>query len=311
MSLLETLGSLLGIGDDQAKLHLDVLSGNDNSHSPKDTKKAKLIEKSKTRTKTIDKSRTKTVDKSTYIDNSVHYNFQLPAVDPLNLPQVVQPLLEAYEQKQITYVTEQHQAEVTNVLTFEQHPQIRSVLTFFENKLTPRDFALVRTGIYIRHLHSTNQREEANRQWKAISNNNSNRDKRVIKLASANYFTTYFRPLFNELAQGGPDPEGRFRRLFDDIIDDMRFAIFVSAEMGVGELVGEVMYKAKRNIHYGVRDDVIYIHAAGASCRTVEAAVEELSATFPKIVLKPISKPGQQLIKASVYYRQNNLAAAT
>lgn len=305
MSILETIGGLLG--DAATKLHISVLNGNDTSHSPKNTKKLKIVEKDKT--KTVDKSRTKNVDKSVHTHTSTHnhyYVLQVPnQLQPDNLPAEVAPLVKAYQEKQITYVTAEQQKEVSAVLAFEQDPHIKSLLTFFKDKLNSHDYNLLRTGLYLKYLR-TNNTEEARKQWKRILLNNSKRDRRVINLAGADYFNTYFRPLYKELAKGD-DASARFKKQFDDIIDDMHFVVFVGAEMSVGEVVSEVLEKATKNIRYGVKDEIIYIHAAGSGVQTVEDAVVELRRTFSNIVKKRTTKSHKMLIKASVYYRENTL----
>lgn len=290
MTILDTIGGLLN--DAAARIHINVLSGNNNSNSPKNIKKLK----------------NKTVDKSVHIDNSVHNNLyviQIP--DQLlqgDVTSELMPLVDAYQEKQIAYVASEQQKEIADVLIFEQDPHVKSLLNFFNGKLIQRDYILLRTGLYIKYLRNNNQ-DEARKQWRRIQLNNTNRDRRVINLAGADYFNTYFRPLYKELAK---DNNGlaNFKKQFEYIIDDMHFVVFVGADMNTADIVREVIEKATKNIRYGIKDDVIYIHAAGNSVKTVEKAIIELLLTFPDISIKRNSKSGKNLIKVSVRYRVNN-----
>lgn len=297
MPIWDTIGDLLG--NAAAKIHIDVLSGNDNSNSPKNINKNKQVEK----------SRIKIIDKSVHNDNSVHNHLTIIQVSGQlpqgSVPEELAPLVRAYEDKEIAYVASEQQNEISGVLAFEQDPHIVSVLKFFNGKLTGRDYALLRTGLYLKYLRKNNP-EEARKQWELIKSNNTNRDRRVINLAGADYFNTYFRPLYKELDKES-DSLSNFRKQFENIIDDMHFVVFVGSDMSVSEIVNDVNEKTLKNIRYGVKDEIIYIHAAGGSVGTVEKAIPELRSIFPDMAVKRNLKSGKNLIKVSIRYRINKL----
>jgi hypothetical protein len=294
MSVMDSIGGFLA--DAAAKLHISVLSGNNNSHSPKDIDSVKLVRK----------NAKKIIDKSTHNDFSTHTTNNLTLqitgpIDPSLIPVELQPLVEAYKNKQITFVTAEQQNEVANLLNFEKTDQhAKSQLDFFKGKLAQADLNLIRTGLYLKHLRDTNQTDEANKQWRYITNNNTKRDRRIINLAGASYFNTYFRPLYKELSKDGANND-EFEQTFNTLINNMHFVVFVGSEMGVGELIGEVAEKAAKNIKYGVKDEIIYIHAAGNSIKTVEEALKDLRLMYGKVTTK--RTPGKRLLKVSVYYR--------
>jgi len=294
MSILDTIGGILS--NAASSLHIHILSGNNTSNSPKTINKQKVV----------DKSRDKTVT-SIKIDNSVKnfYVLQVPSFTACEIPSELAPLVSEYNKKGIAYVAFEQQQEVTDVLTFEQDQHINGLLKFFKDKLIPRDYVLLRTGLYLKHLRDNNQ-EEARKQWKRIKLNNTTRDRRVINLAGADYFNTYFRPLYKEL-QKEKNCLSNFRKQFDDIIDDMHFVVFVGADMSVGEIIRELTEKTSKNIRYGIKDDIIYIHAAGNSTVILEKSIEELRLIFPDIKVKRNIRSGKKLIKVSVWYRINKL----
>lgn len=284
MSILDRIGGFLG--DALSKLHITVLSGNNTSHSPK------IIDSPVTN------------NHSTNITNNFTLQINGP-IDPNQIPLELRSLVEAYKNKQITFVNVEQQRELANLLDFENaNPHAKSQLAFFKGKLKQQDLNLLRTGLYLWHLRGSNRSEETNKQWKHIHDNNSKRDRRIINLAGADYFNTYFRPLYKELAKDSLDAV-KFQAIFDSIIDDMHFVVFVGSEMGVGQVIGEVVEKARKNLQYGVTDEIIYIHAAGNSVKIVNEAITDLKQSFPKIVIKRTQ--GKRLLKVSVYYKTNHL----
>lgn len=322
MSLKETIAGFLS----EAGTRLHILDGNtvqtqaNRTDSP--NTKTKSVEKRiyKSKRKTIDKSVDKSVDNSdnslTIIDKSDHsthnhYHTVVLVADPsaftgTELPASAVPIGEEYQKNQLAFIAENARTAASSVSSSENEPQTRALLRLFKGLLNPYDYSLLRSGLYLRYLHETNVEEES-KQWRLIKKNRNWRDKRVINLASAGYFDTYFRRLFKEIrADYGLEElelaKEEFRRIFEQTIETMHFVVFVSADMQVGQIIGDVNEKAEKNIKYGVRDEVIYIHAAGHE--GVKHAKDAVSELKKKYVIKTITKSRGRVYKATVYYRK-------
>ncbi len=217
----------------------------------------------------------------------------------------LQPLLEAYEKGEAAFIADEPKKLLSDVFEHENDPLVRGLLKFFKPKVNARDYQLMRTGLYLKFLRESERKGEAFKLWKRLSDYSS-REKTIINLASAGYYHTYFRPLYKELLKGN-NPEKKFSKAYESILDDVTFAIFVHAKMGAKEIVDKVTQKAIKNIRYGVKTETISLHGTGASCiSTINEAVDMLKPKFPATKTKTISK-GLPIVTVAIEYRTNNL----
>lgn len=221
-----------------------------------------------------------------------------------DLPSGMQLLAQAFENKEISFVTAVEQQTLSEALNFEKKPTIAALLEYFKPRLSPRHLNLMRTGLYIRHLNETDP-AKVRAEWQKIQSNTDRVERRIINLASAGYFENYFEPLAQSYDEEEDGIE-HFKDEFEQIIDSPHFVVFVSAEMTPGGLVREVIIKARKNIKFRVRDEFIYVHAmGGASIATVQTAVEDLREIYQRVEEMPIDdKIKNPAVRYKVYYRE-------
>lgn len=227
--------------------------------------------------------------------------------------EALKPVVDKFNDKQLSFVTEQDKQLVRSVVSHEQSdPDTRGVLKFFNSRLNSRDYQLLRTGLYLKFLRDTGETIKVKDQWKQVTEGSSLRERRIIELASADYFSTFFRPLYKEFERADRNIAGkRFDKEFESILDDMNFAIFVHSGMSQTKIIEKVTKKAISNIKYGVRGDVIAVHATGATLvGRVRGAVKKLRQTFTSISIDTRPKD-TDIIKAEIQYRQNSLPASS
>jgi hypothetical protein len=252
---------------------------------------------------------------TTVINNGPVYNINVQvesggALSPEAL-ESLQPLIQQFENKQVAFLTAESKQVVGDIKRHEENPDVRGLLKFFRHRLAPSDYQLMRRGLYLKYLREEGLLEKAKNYWTQCTAGQRPRERRIVELASADYFTTFFRPLFKQFTKANAiTAQKRFDKEFEAILSDMRFAIFVHSGMSVEEIAAKVTNKAITNIKYGVRADVISLHATGASqVRRVKAAVSVLREIFP--VMRVSTTPtGTEIIKVEIEYRKNSIDEA-
>lgn len=218
----------------------------------------------------------------------------------------LKPLMQGYENKEVLFLGQDEKKLYGNVRTFEDTPEARGLLRFFKNKIPARHFALMRTGLYIKYLRTTGKKEDAQMIRDQLSELADAKERRIVNLASAGYYQTYFRPLYNELSKQ-PNGVEQFNQEYNQALDVLNFAIFVHFGMSVNDVVEKVTERAVKNIKYGVRIDTITVHGIGVNVETVKEAVAILRPKFPKMRLR--SPQNVNLCHVKIVFRNNNLTA--
>lgn len=287
------------------------------------------LQTSVTRHKRVDKSdqstKTKRKSKDTYNGDVVHtdgpvtiyngdvnFNIHVTLGKDSKIPgealPILAPLTEHFEQKQVAFVAEDQKKTVNDIRSFEDTPEVRGLLKFFKHRLQPADLTRMRTGLYLKHLTETDRFGQANTYWRQVTVGMRQRDRRIIELASAGYFWSFFRPLYKQLMKANSETaQKRFTKEFEAILEDMRFAIFISSGMTVEDIIDTVVKKAVKNIKYGSTTEVVSLHAAGVQqVSRVRQAVVTLRGLFP--VTNVLSTPKTAaIIRVDIQYRKNNL----
>ena len=287
------------------------------------------LQTSANRDKRVDKSKQKTITKRkskdayhgevvhaggnyTVINGDVNYDIHVTLDENGNIPADALPMLskltEQFERKQLAFVAEDQKKTVNDIRSFEDTPEVRGLLKFFKKRMKLTDFTRMRTGLYLKHLNDTDRHDEAKRYWRQVTGVMSQRDRRIVELASTGYFSSFFRPLYKQFMKANSDTaERRFAKEFEAILEDMRFAIFVSTGMSIEEIVDTVINKTVKNIKYGSNAEVLSLHAAGIyQVQKVEQAVVVLRDLFP--ALSVINGPkNATILRVDIEYRKNNL----
>lgn len=220
----------------------------------------------------------------------------------------LRPVIDAYENKEVMFLADQSKTLVDHTREFETDPHVKGLLLFFKDKLPVHDYALLRTGLYLKHLTDENETEQIHIIQQQYQEKSNERDRRIINLASAGYFSTYFRPLYKTLSKHSNLNE-LFMQEYNNVLDNMTFAIFVHSHMTKEALIESVISRAVKNIRYGVRKETITVHAMGKNVEIVDEALPELKAKFTHIKTK---RPVRNLpiIRVSIFYSENKLSEA-
>lgn len=98
-------------------------------------------------------------------------------------------------------------------------------------------------------------------------------------LCTAGYLEDWFLPLYQELLRQSPNDAGiartRFRKFYNNIVDDLPWTVFVSGTMNTAKLVETVAKKMQQNAEIGVVH--FNMHALGrANVKKVARAIPEI-----------------------------------
>lgn len=282
-------------------------AGNDiNTNTQRQKRTSKIDNSTKNKTKTINKGPV------TYIQGDVNLSVKIQLGPDGSIPneaiRQLTPVVEQFEQKNLALLAVDSTDIVKDIKSFEDTSEVRGLLKFFKHRLKTNDFLRMRMGLYIKHLNETERFSQANIYWRQVTIGQRQRDRRIIELASAGYFSTFFRPLYKYLEKSNSNTaQKRFGKELESILEDMRFAIFVSSGLKVNEIADKVIKQAVSNIKYGVKADVISLHAAGKQQVTrVRQAVQLLRSEFPVIKINTQPK-NTEILRVDIDYRKHNL----
>jgi hypothetical protein len=277
------------------------------------------------KSKRLSQTSTKSKSKDTYHGTAVHTEGNVTVYEgPVNInvnvqldkdgkisPETIRtlaPFTEAFEQKQIALVAQSEQDIIDEIHSFEEDTEVLGLLKFFRHRLNSNDFLRMRIGLYLKYLSEYGRAEEVKNYWNQVITGQRQRDRRIIELASTGYFKTHFRPLYKLLMKADTETaQKRFNKEFDAILEDMRFAIFISSNKSVDEIYDETLKKAIKNIKYGSNTEVISLYAAGAQqVHRVKKALPMLGEIFPVISVSAGLK-NVAVIRVDITYRKNNI----
>lgn len=165
---------------------------------------------------------------------------------------------------------------VEGIKESESNPSNKSLLEYFEDKISPYDLGILRAALYIKEQHEKG--ESVIDLIERLDASFGTRGRNISKLCSAGYFESVIKPLYEEMSKDeNLDKQAlstTFLKRFDVLVNDSPFAIFVHGHMTVASLRDEMLRKIATNKAYGIHQ--MNIHGIGnANVRLIEAALEQ------------------------------------
>jgi len=94
-------------------------------------------------------------------------------------------------------------------------------------------------------------------------------------LFSAGYFESLIKPIYKELEKEDDFHISQFLEIFDKIVKESPFAIFVNRYMDKDELLSKIRSQITKNRKYGIK--FLNVHGIGAkNVKTIREALYEL-----------------------------------
>jgi hypothetical protein len=154
----------------------------------------------------------------------------------------------------------------------EKNTHNQQLLKFFEGKIPPVDHAALRASLYLRevfneHKDITVYKEQITRKW-------GERGKNICNLCTGYYFEDLIKPTYEQLVGEGNDKK-KFITLYNVIVTETPFAIFINKGMKKAKIKQVIMSKLENLNKYGIKQ--INVHALGQSTiRRVEEVLGEI-----------------------------------
>lgn len=173
----------------------------------------------------------------------------------------------------------------------------RELIESFRGKVPASDLQALRAGLYICELF---KRGESVRNLKlSVIQKYGRRGANIVNLYTAGYFKSHIRPLYEEMfTQPNFSPED-FTRIYDEIVTQYPFAVFVSQRMSEKEFEVEVRNKMKMNKKYGINQ--MNIHGIGEdNVSKIQRLLEKLRDDF--IAPYKVVTSGKIFISVTIFF---------
>lgn len=137
----------------------------------------------------------------------------------------------------------------------ENHELINS----FKGKIPPTDLEILRASLFVKKLHD-NHKELGNLKLD-IKNRYGDRGLRICNLTTAGYFTSLIKPLYEELFSRKEFQPIQFFSIYETIVTQSLYALFVNSRMTDSEVKNMVQEKIELSKKYGI--NYLNIHGIG------------------------------------------------
>ena len=169
-------------------------------------------------------------------------------------------------------------AQPTVTASLEALPKIEDTAKQLIPIIPHRDIPLLYAALYLRTRFELG--EPIDDLKAQIVRVYGTRGAHFANLCTAGYLENWFLPLYQELVRQHADDAGlartRFRKIYNNIVDDLPWTIFVSAAMPATKLVSSIVEKMRNNSELGVRH--LNLHALGPS------NVKKVASSLPEIL---------------------------
>lgn len=182
----------------------------------------------------------------------------------------------------------------------EKSKEIKEILDLFKNKIPEDDFNILRASLYIRkRFISGASREEIYKLKKEIREKYGKRGLSICNLVSAGYFEVLIKPLYEEMSKDEDFSHEKFLEVYNIIVNESAFAVFISREMSIDNVEKEIYSKMRRNAKYGI--NFVSIHGIGKqNVEKIEKVIEKIQKEKPDISIN--KEVRDRIIYANIRY---------
>ena len=145
----------------------------------------------------------------------------------------------------------------------DQDPDNQKILGYFKGKIPAADLVILRAALYLRNRFRAGDVSSISTLKAGIIEQYGIRGKKICNLCTAGYFENWIMPLYEELSNAPDFTPEEFISLYDTIIKESAFAVFVHAGMTPEETKNVILQKMDTNNKYGIK--FLNIHGIGQS----------------------------------------------
>lgn len=188
-------------------------------------------------------------------------------------------------------------SRIEQIQEYERQPEVKEEIDYFRRIIPAKDITTLRACFYLRRLYTQGDKStEVSRLKDQIRRCHGKRGSNMANLCSAGYFDTWIKPLYEEMCRLEPDAATRierFQKIYNTILEEQPWTIFVCHSMTEEQLVDQILYKLEKIRSYGT--DFLNIHALSSpnvlKVRNVLSVVEQKR---PELI-KKVSEEGSSI----------------
>jgi len=159
----------------------------------------------------------------------------------------------------------------------------QDTISYFSAIIPAADMPILRASLYLNACFDKGMPVHNLKQ--EIFEKYGPRGRNIANLYSAGYFEDWIKPLHEALKDNAED-EGAarkdFLRMYNNIVEELPWTVFVSYASKDGEIKNEIINKLHKNIQYGIA--FLNIHGLGdKNVQKIRAVVDEIEDEFPDI----------------------------
>lgn len=191
------------------------------------------------------------------------------------------PILKELVEDDKILLEEKSEKLIEDFKSKEKSGDTQSLLKYFEDKIPADDHNVLRAALYLRkHFHE--DRTGVYEFKTDIMRKYGKRGGNICNLCTAGYFETMLKPLYQEMAKDPDFSEEKFLRIYEIIIQESAFAVFVHFGMSSDEVKMGIEEKIKTNLNYG--QNFVNIHGIGSdNVEKIRNAITEIESKNPGI----------------------------
>lgn len=228
-------------------------------------------------------------------DNKTQITNNTFIVNQKSLPPEIQAKLQevikgVYEEK-VELLEENASKQLADYTSKIATPENQTVIEFFKGRLSQEDMVLLQSCLYLRTVFN-NDGDYAVLKHQIVERYHG-KGASVSNLCTAGYFESLIIPTFQELERNQPLSNDAFRAIYDDIIVNYPFAVFINQRMSSQEVEEMIIKKIEANKKNG--SNRLNIHGIGGQNIEVIFKILEDIEKKSKIARKKIDQSGQAL----------------
>ncbi len=196
-------------------------------------------------------------------DNSKHVTIninagQLKEGDEQKLKKIIR---EAVEKEDKIVLEDNAKQLLDSFESEEKSDEYVKIIEYFRHKIPSTDLEILRASIYIK---SEYDKGKPIRELKSdLVFKYGERGRNICNLCSAGYFTSYIKPLYEEMSTQENFTTQEFADVYKTVIKHSAFAIFVNSQMSQKDLDKEIIKAMEFNKRYGIHH--LNLHGIGVA----------------------------------------------
>lgn len=170
----------------------------------------------------------------------------------------------------------------------------KDFISYFTGKIPNEDIIILKASIYLKNVLISGG--DSNTIKQDIIQKYGTRGKNISNLYTAGYFSSWIKPLYEELSKSSQNPSAakeKFIKIYQEIVRCSPFAVFIHRSMTPLETKREIENKISHLKKYGIK--TLNVHAIGhKNISTVKAVIKKIEKSIK--FKKEVEKDGEILV---------------